>query len=92
MLSLLHPLDRYSTPSAIGSVSVRPYISRAHAHTQPQGPKDWKALPGYTPAGNFYEIDSNNIILCNWDEIFHENNFQELFPCNPINHEQIPVM
>ena len=31
---LLHPLDRYATPSAIGSVIGRPYLALPRIHTQ----------------------------------------------------------
>ena len=30
ILSLLHPLDRYRTPSAIGSAIGRPYLVSTH--------------------------------------------------------------
>ena len=34
MLSLLQPLDRYRTPSAIESANGRPYLALARIHTQ----------------------------------------------------------
>ena len=33
----------------------------------------------YTPARNYCEINSENIISCNWNEIFQENNSQNIF-------------
>ena len=34
MLSLLHPLGRYRTPSAIVSAIGRPYLARSRIHAQ----------------------------------------------------------
>ena len=34
MLSLRHPLDRYRTPSAIGSAIGRAYLALSRIHTQ----------------------------------------------------------
>ena len=34
ILSLLHPLDRYRTASAIGSAIVRPYLALSRIHAQ----------------------------------------------------------
>ena len=37
-------------------------------------------------------INSENIISCNWNEIFQANNSQTTFPCNSLNHKRIRVM
>ena len=45
-----------------------------------------RGLPDYC------EINSENTILCNWNEIFQENNSQHIFPCNSLNHKRIRDM
>ena len=42
----------------------------------------------YTPIGKHCNINSENIISCNWNEIFQANNSQTLFPCNSLNHKR----
>ena len=51
-----------------------------------------RALATYAPVGNCCEINSANILLCNWNEIYQENNSKTLFPCNSLNHKRIRVM
>ena len=46
----------------------------------------------YTPVGNCCEIHADNIILCEWNEIFQENNSQTNFPSNSLNHKRIHAM
>ena len=42
----------------------------------------------YTPARNYCKINSDNLISCNWNEIFQENNSQNACPCNSLNHKR----
>ena len=39
----------------------------------------------YTPARNHCESHSENILLCNWNEIFQDMNSQTFFPCRITN-------
>ena len=65
---------------------------RNHMPVCEQGKKPQNHDGGYTPARNYCEINSENIISCNWIEIFHEKNSQNIFPCMSLNHKQIRVM
>ena len=47
-------------------------------------------LPHNTPARHGCEIDSENIFLGNWNEVFCENS--KYYSCTSLNHKQIRVM
>ena len=45
----------------------------------------------YTPVRNYCENNSENIISCNRNEIFQDNNSHIFFACNPLNHKRTRV-
>ena len=45
-----------------------------------------------TPVEYYRESNSENILLCNCNETFQENNFQTFFTCNSLNQRRIHVM
>ena len=43
----------------------------------------------YTPVGTYCEINSVNILFCNWNGIFKKKHSQTIFPCNSLNPKRI---
>ena len=46
----------------------------------------------YTPARNYCETNSENIISCIWNEIFQAKSSKNIWPLNSLNRKRIRVM